>query len=36
VEEHGRLAVGVAAQFPIEAVSVADVEHSGLVGLDRG
>ena len=35
VQEHHRLAVGIAAQLPIEAVAVADVEHAGLVGLDR-
>src|SRR5206468_5793303 len=35
VQEYDRLAVGVAAQLPIEEVAVADVEHAGFVGVDR-
>src|SRR5207248_7337922 len=36
VEEYHRLAVGIAAQFPIKAAAVADVEHAAVVGLDLG
>src|SRR5206468_11026103 len=35
VEENDRLAIGIAAQLPIEAMAVADVEHACLVRLDR-
>jgi hypothetical protein len=35
VEEECGLALRVAAQLPIEAVAVADVEMAGTVGLDR-
>jgi hypothetical protein len=35
VHEQGGFAAGVAAALPVHAVSVADVEHPLLVGLDR-
>ena len=35
VEEHDRLAVGIAALLPVDAVAVADDELAGLVRLDR-
>jgi hypothetical protein len=35
VEEDGGLAIGIAAQLPIDAVAVADVEVAGAVGLYR-
>jgi hypothetical protein len=34
VKEDRRLAVRLAAKFPVEAVAVADIEMPGLVGLD--
>ena len=36
VQEHGGLAVGVAADLPEDAVAVADVEETVLGRLDRG
>ena len=34
VQENGRLAVWIAAQFPIDLMAVADVEMAGLIGFD--
>jgi hypothetical protein len=36
MQEHHRLAVGITAKLPIKAVTIADVEHAGLIGLDFG
>jgi hypothetical protein len=35
VDDQHRLAVGIAARFPIDAVAVADVEQALVVRLDR-
>jgi hypothetical protein len=35
VEKQYRLALGVAAGFPIEAMSIPDVEVTAIIGLDR-
>jgi hypothetical protein len=35
VDEQGGFAVGVAADLPVHAVAVANVEHPMLVGIDR-
>ena len=35
VQEHGRLAVRIAAQLPGEPVAVADIEVAAVIGLDR-
>ena len=35
MQEDGRLSLRIAAHLPIDAVPVADVEHAGIVGLDR-
>ena len=34
MQEHRGLAVGIAAQLPIDAVPVADIEHAVIVGFD--
>jgi hypothetical protein len=35
MEEDDRLAVRIAAQLPIEAMAIADIEMAALVRLDR-
>jgi hypothetical protein len=34
VQEHGRLAFRISAQFPIDLMTVAHIEMAGPIGLD--
>lgn len=34
MEKHRRLAIGIAAQFPVDLVSVTGIEKSVLIGFD--
>jgi hypothetical protein len=36
VEDNGGLVLRIAAGFPVDSVSVADVEHPALIGFDFG